>query len=87
MIGIGERNSAIGSIRSAWQPYMTPRGADNPIWVPKDGIFILLGDTMVYDESTVAHPIEWRRDKIDRKVSSTLAAEGNSAANAYDKGM
>ena len=35
----------------------------------------------------MTHPIEWRSGKIERKVSSTLAAEGNSASNAYDKGM
>jgi hypothetical protein len=50
------------------------------------GYAIMLGSTQLYDGPTVTHLLEWRSAKIDRKVASTLAAEANSASQAYDRG-
>ena len=47
----------------------------------------MVRDTALYDKPTVTHLIEWQSCKIHRKVSSTLAAEGNAASVADDRAM
>ncbi len=47
----------------------------------------MLGPLDLYDGPSVTHLIDWSSNKIERKVASTLAAEGNGASKAYDRAM